>query len=353
MRRLDLYVGKVVLGSIAAVLLVIVGLDAIGAFIEELEDLSDSYTFAEVIGYTALRLPGRVYEFTPFAALIGCLIGLGQLAGSCELVVMRAAGVSIGRLVWITMKPALLVALLGFAIGEYVAPHTDQIAETRRALAQNPGQTYAGKHGLWRREGNTFLHFNAVEPGGVVYGMTLLKFDERLELRSALWASQARFQGDHWMMEQVERTDFANWQTRRSEQLNMRWDTGITPELLTMEIVEPSQLSLQDLRRHSRYLAMQGLDFDDYSLALWNKLLHPVAVGSLVLVAISFIFGPLREGNLGFRIFIGVIVGIAFRTSQDLMGPASLVFGFPPLYAALAPILLCVIAGLALLRRAR
>ncbi len=102
-----------------------------------------------------------------------------------------------------------------------------------------------------------------------------------------------------------------------------------------------------------QHLQQQGLDSDDYQLALWRKLLQPVAIGSLVLVAISFIFGPLREGTMGFRIFAGVLVGIVFRTSQDLLGPASLVFGFSPIYAALAPIVICLLAGFFLLSRAR
>jgi len=74
---------------------------------------------------------------------------------------------------------------------------------------------------------------------------------------------------------------------------------------------------------------------------------------ALVLVAVSFIFGPLRDGTLGFRIFAGVLVGIAFRTSQDLLGPASLVFGFAPVYAALLPLLGCMLGGLLLLWRAQ
>ena len=56
---------------------------------------------------------------------------------------------------------------------------------------------------------------------------------------------------------------------------------------------------------------------------------------------------------MGFRIFAGVIVGIVFRTSQDLLGPSSLVFGFSPLYAALAPVAVCILVGLLLLSRAR
>jgi lipopolysaccharide export system permease protein len=255
--------------------------------------------------------------------------------------------------VWISLKPALLVAVLGFVIGEYLAPNTEQIAESRRAMAQNPGESFGGRHGIWNREGNTFLHFNALESGGVVYGITLLQFDEKQRMESALRARRASYQGDHWLMENVVKTNFSSWETTRVNHTTLRWDTGITPELLTLVVVEPGQLPLADLYRYSRYLQQQGLDSADYQLAMWRKILQPIAIGSLVLVAISFIFGPLREGTMGFRIFIGVIVGIVFRTTQDLLGPASLVFGFSPIVAALAPIVICILAGLLLLSRAR
>ena len=144
MRRLDRYIGMTVLAAIGMVLVVIVGLDALSAFIDESEDISESYGLLEIARYVALTLPGRCYEFVPFAALIGCLMGLGQLATSSELVVMRSAGISTGRLVWVVMKPALLVAVAGFAVGEYVAPKTAQIAESQRAIAQSHEQGYIG-----------------------------------------------------------------------------------------------------------------------------------------------------------------------------------------------------------------
>jgi lipopolysaccharide export system permease protein len=351
-RGLSRYIGRTVVVAIALVLVVIVGLDAVTAFIDESGDISETYTVWEVLLFVLLTLPGRLYEYTPFAALIGCLIGLGQLATNSELVVMRGAGVSIARLVWIVLKPTLVVALLAFLLGEYVAPRAEQLAQSRRAIALNPGEGVAGRHGLWNREGNTFLHFNALDPEGVVHGVILLQFDNQYRLQSALRAKRADYAGDHWMMRQAVKTDFSSWQTTRTPYETLRWDTAITPELLTMEVVAPDQLPLVDLYRYSRYLAQQGLDADDFELAMWRKLLQPLAVASLVLVAISFIFGPLRDGTLGFRIFAGVIVGIVFRTSQDLLGPASLVFGFSPLYAALVPVLLCMAAGLLMLWRA-
>lgn len=353
MRKLDRYIGWTVFTAIGLVLVIIVGLDAVAAFIDESEDVSATYTFGEAALYVFLTLPGRLYEFIPFAALIGCLLGLGQLASSSELVVMRAAGVSTGRLVWVAMKPALLIAVLGFVLGEYLAPRAEQLAQSGRAMAQNPGESFSGRHGIWNREGDTFLHFNALQPEGVVHGITLLQFDDKQRLLSSLQARSATFEGDHWVMEQVQQTYLSSWETTREARETLRWDTGITPQLLTLVVVEPGQLPLADLYRYSHYLQQQGLDSDDYQLAMWRKLLQPVAIGSLVLVAISFIFGPLREGTMGFRIFAGVLVGIVFRTSQDLLGPASLVFGFSPIYAALAPIVVCLLAGLFLLSKAR
>jgi lipopolysaccharide export system permease protein len=91
--------------------------------------------------------------------------------------------------------------------------------------------------------------------------------------------------------------------------------------------------------------------FVDIELAFWRKVLQPLATLALVLVAMSFIFGPLREGTMAARVFIGIIVGVVFRISQDFFGPASLIFGYDPLLAALSPIAVCWFGGMWLLRR--
>ena len=107
--------------------------------------------------YVAYTLPRRIHEFVPFAALIGALIGLGRLAATSELTVMRAAGVSMFRMAAMALKPALLFAAVGFSIGEFVAPHTEQLAMSYRALAQRSESAVAGRFGAWNRDGNTFV----------------------------------------------------------------------------------------------------------------------------------------------------------------------------------------------------
>ena len=73
----------------------------------------------------------------------------------------------------------------------------------------------------------------------------------------------------------------------------------------------------------------------------------------LVLIAISFVFGPLRSTTMGYRLFTGVMVGVIFQFAQDLLGPTSLVFGFSPLFAVLGPIVFCWVAGVGLLLKVR
>jgi len=116
--------------------------------------------------------------------------------------------------------------------------------------------------------------------------------------------------------------------------------------------VEPDALSITGLWHYAGYLAAQGLDSGRYWLAFWTKLAQPLVTAALVLLAISFIFGPLRSVTLGQRIFTGVLVGFVFRIGQDLLGPSSLVFGFSPLLAVAVPALICLGIGLILLRRA-
>jgi len=130
-----------------------------------------------------------------------------------------------------------------------------------------------------------------------------------------------------------------------------RWDTELSPKLLNVLVLTPDALSIQNLYSYAQYLQQQELDSSEYWLAFWKKLLQPLATASLVLIAVSFIFGPLREVTMGQRIFTGVIVGIVFRTSQDLLGPASLVFGFSPLIAVALPLVVCGGVGIYLLRK--
>jgi lipopolysaccharide export system permease protein len=352
MVKLDRYIGTSVFFAILAVLGIIVGLAMLFAFIDELGDVEHSYGLLDAFYYVLLTMPRRIYEMLPMAALIGCLIGLGTLASNSELTIMRAAGVSVGRIVWAVMKPMLALMVVGILIGEYVAPWSENLAQANRALAQGGGDAQSAKHGLWHRQGDEFVHINAVQPNGLLYGVTRYHFDDERHLLTSSFARRALYQGDHWQLEDVKTTRFLERSTEVSESASERWDVELSPQLLSTVVLAPDALSITGLWHYTQYLAEQGLNNGRYWLALWTKLLQPLVTMALVLMAISFIFGPLRSVTLGQRVFTGVLVGFVFRIVQDLLGPSSLVFGFSPLLAVLLPAAVCGLAGLLLLRRA-
>ncbi len=351
MNHLDRYLAKVVIVSILSVLGILLALDMVVAIIDEIKGKEGDYGTPEVLMYVLMTVPKRIYVITPLAVLIGSLLGLGMLANNSELTVMRAVGMSVARISWAAIKPALLFVAAALLIGEFVVPHSENYAQSQRALAESRGEAVSSKYGYWHREGDTFMHFNAVLPGGVLYGVTQYEYDDK-KLTRSLFAEKAIFQGDHWVLKQIKHSYLSDTQVEAGEDLTLRWDTELTPEVLKVVVVDPADLSIMGLHTYTNYLKEQELDAKRYLLAFWKKVLQPFAIVVMVLVALSCIFGPLRSVTMGYRVFAGIILGVVFRYIEDFLGPASIVFGFEPVFASVMPIAIFAIAAAVLLKRA-
>ncbi|MBK8969944.1 MAG: LPS export ABC transporter permease LptG [Hahellaceae bacterium] len=353
MRRLDRYIVSTVASAMLMVLLVVLSLDLVFGFIAEMEELKENYQTFQAMLYILTTVPRRIYDYLPLAAFIGSLVGLGVLANSSELTVMRAAGVSVSRIVWAAMKPALVVVLIGILIGEYVAPETERIAQTQRALAQGEAESVGAGRGVWHREEDTFIHMSVVQSKGLINGLSFFRFNVDGALAESFFARRALFQVDHWLLQDVTRTHFKENETVTETIEAENWNTQLSPKLLNILVIKPEYLSVRGLFAYVSYLHDQGLNANIYEMAFWKKVLQPLATAVLVIVAISFVFGPLRSVTMGFRIFCGIIVGLLFKYVQDLLGPSSLVFGFNPVFATLVPIVISAVAGVYLLRRVK
>lgn len=351
MKRIKRYIAKAVMGSIAVVLLVVVGLDFISEWVDQLDNVRGNYTSKEAFIYALLSIPSSFYDYLPLACLVGCLIGLGLLASSSELTVIRAAGVSVSQIIWAVMRPVLGFIAFGFVLGEYITPISDQYGESRKAIALGHQSALQGQRGVWNREGNEFMHFSAVMPNGKLFGITRLQFSDDGQLQKSTYIESAIYQGDAWFEQGGVATVLGDNQIEVQEFATADWHTELSPNILDVLVLPPEDLPLRRLYYYGNYLEKQNQDAKEYWLAFWQKVLQPLATASLVMIAISFIFGPLRQVTMGFRIFSGVIVGIVFRTSQDLLGPSSVIFGFSPLIAVLVPIMACFLIGLLMLRR--
>lgn len=362
MPKLDRHIARHVLGAMAVVLLVLGGLDLLFTAVDELTDTNERYGSAAALQYVLLTFPWHVYELLPMVSLIGALVGLGLLATGNELVVMQASGVSVGRIVLAVMKPTLLVMIAGVLLGEYVAPVFELRAEVGKAVASGEQVGLSG-YGHWERDDNTFLHFIAMEADGGLHGVSLLEFDEQQRIVRSLEATRAAYFGAtasgqaEWVLEQGRELAFVHGADGRVSStqrifISLPQTLDLTPDVLRVLIVAPDEMSMRDLWRHAGRFERQGQDASPYYLAFWKKVLQPLTTALLVLVAISFIFGPLREATMGSRVFTAICFGLGFTILQRLTHNIALVYQLQPLLAVALPLLLTALLGLHFFRRA-
>lgn len=361
MPRLARYIARTVFFAMLVVLGVIVTIDLVFSMADELADTNDFYSATDAVLYVLRTLPTSVYELLPYVALGGALIGLGVLASSQELLIMQAAGVHTWKLVTWVLWPVWAVMLFSLILGQWVAPMMQQTAQSERAMIRSGGEVIAEDGGDWRKIGNQFIHINAIAPGGTeLFGITIYELNENREMNRALFARQGNYverttaSGNlerYWVLTDIDETLFGSTHLVADSYSSMRWNVDMSPSLLSVLLVRPDRQSISGLYQLARYFDSEGLDSSSYYLAFWKKLLQPLATLSLVILAVSFVFGPLREATMGYRVFVAIAISLAFTIFQRTMGPATVLYGINPSVAVLIPIVISAAIGLLLLRR--
>jgi lipopolysaccharide export system permease protein len=358
MQTLDNYIRNTVFLSMLLVLLALGSLDFIFTVFDEIGETTERYQTRDALKYVLSIFPRHIYELLPMTALFGALIGLGAMASSNELVIMQAAGIKVGRIVWAVMKPTAMIMVLGLGLGEFIAPPLELKGEVGKAIAHGE-ETVLSSTGFWDRDGNEYMHFNAIEPDGVLHGVSVYEYDQQ-RLLSSTFATTAVYVEDadfsHWLLQEGRKTVFTRSEegtnSSNSSFVSTQWQVDITPDLLQVMIIDPDKMAISDLYRYAQRFNSQGQDASPYLLSFWKKILQPLATAALVLVAISFIFGPLREATMGSRVFTAICFGLGFIILQRLLNTVSLIYQFNPFLAVLVPVLLIALIGTVMLRRA-
>ena len=148
-----------VVASVLLTWMVLLGLDVVVAVSSEFKDIgTGDYGFAPALIHVLYTIPRRIYELFPTAAVIGALMGLGQLAASSELTALRALGLSRRRLSFAVALALAALTLLMVVNGETLAPWGQRSADAVKANAKSRDVTVAQYSGLWAREGDMFLN---------------------------------------------------------------------------------------------------------------------------------------------------------------------------------------------------
>ncbi|KAF1689738.1 LPS export ABC transporter permease LptG [Pseudoxanthomonas koreensis] len=326
----DLYIGRVVLATVLLTWAVLLGFDVVMALSGQLGDLGKgSYDFATALTVVAYTVPRRAYTIFPYAAVIGSLMGLGQLAATSELTALRALGLSRRRLSLSVAAALVILTTLMVVNGETLAPWGQLQSDRMKLAAKTNNVAIARYSGLWAREGDTFL--NAVDgEERVVDGERTLELrDVRLyrlaadgSLQSLTRAAVAAHDADGWQLRDVRRIGFGFSPGAAIEQklAEERWESQLDPNALAAGLTRARNLSAADLRASIEYRNRNNLDAREYEDIYWSRWFYPLNVLALCLAAVPFAFGSLRSGGMGKRLFLGIVFALGFMLLQMLFG---------------------------------
>ncbi|AXW86765.1 lipopolysaccharide ABC transporter permease LptG [Lonsdalea britannica] len=351
---LDRYIGRTIFNTIMMTLFMLVSLSGIIKFVEQLRKVGQGGYSALGAGfYTLLSVPKDIETFFPMAALLGALLGLGTLATRSELVVMQASGFSRLQIAGAVMKTAIPLVLLTMAIGEWVAPQGEQMARNYRSQMMFGGSMLSTQNGMWAKDGSDFVFIQRVVGEKELAGVSIYHFDNDRKLLSVRYAASATFADGMWKLSQVDTSELTDSKKiGGSQTLSGEWSTSLTPDKLGVVALEPSALSISGLHNYISYLKQSGQESGRYQLNMWSKIFSPLSVAVMMLMALSFIFGPLRNVPAGMRIVIGISFGFLFYVLDQIFGPLSLVYHMPPVLGALLPsVLFLAISVMLLLKR--
>ena len=340
-RVLDRYIGKTIFNTILMTLFMLVSLSGIIKFVDQLRKTGQgAYSALDAGYYTLLSVPKDIEIFFPMAALLGALLGLGTLAQRSELVVMQAAGFTRMQVALSVMKTAIPLVLLTMAIGEFVAPQGEQMARNFRAQQLYGGALVSTQSGLWAKDGNNFIYIERVKGDDEIDGISIYNFTDDRRLQSVRYAATAKWNKDKklWVLSQVDESNLTDpKQITGSQSLTGEWKTSLTPDKLGVVALDPDALSITGLYDYSKYLKQSGQESGRYLLNMWSKIFQPLSVAVMMLMALSFIFGPLRSVSMGVRVVTGISFGFLFYVLDQIFGPLSLVYGLPPIFGAILP----------------
>jgi lipopolysaccharide export system permease protein len=351
---LDRYIGRAVLNGVLGATMVMMTLDTLITFAGETGVIGKAhYTIWYAIGYVLLSMPQELYQYFPMIALLGTMFGLGMLASHSELIAMRAAGLSIVRITYAVLKTGIILAAIVIFIGEVIAPPAIQYAKLKRVSAMNAKISLNTDYGLWARDGNTYIHVRRVESDGHLIGINLYLFDEYQILQQTVTAAAAEYKNGHWELQRVTLQTITPAGLKKSYSDTLQWQSLLNPEVVNVVSVTPENLSVWRLRGYIDYLNENQLDASRYKLTFWTKVASPITIAVMIILAVPFVFGSLRDAGMGKRIVIGFMLGLGFYLFNTLSGQIGLVYNLPPFVAATLPTVLVMVAAVFMLIRTR
>lgn len=341
------YFAKEIYAAVTLVLVAFLLLFAFFDLIHELESLGrGDYQLQHALLYVLLTLPGRVYELAPIAVLIGTLYALTLLARHSEITVLRASGLSTAAILGGLARLGFAFVALTFVFGEFVAPPAERMAQQLRLKALSSMVAQEFRSGLWIKDEMSFVNVQTVLPDTRLKGVRIYEFDKNHVLRSISEAADGEYlPPDEWRLTDVVQTVFEKDQIKVNRLPEALWRSALNPDILGVLLVVPERMSVSSLYLYIRHLRENEVKTQRYEIALWKKLIYPLAALVMMALALPFAYLQDRMGAVSVKVFAGIMLGITFHMLNGLFSNLGIIHSWPPFFSAITPSAIFLLAA--------
>ena len=352
MNIIDRYIWKSVIVGLFIAWFALTILVVFFDFIDESGDFNETYTALQGSIYLLYSIPSRLYELFPTAMLIGTLLGLGNLAAHSEFIAMRAAGISIFNITISTVKLGLVLVLGSFLLGEFVVPSTDLAGRNFKSSLNNKNVVMVRGASLWVKDTKRVFHIGQVWSEDKLTDVTIYSSaKDYTSLKSITHVKEVTSSNEGWKMDTVTEKTFSDKGVDIKRTSSKIEPDFLNPKLIAIASVIPEQLSIAELAVLIKHQQENKLNSDKFELAYWKRFSAPFAALVMLFLAMPFLFGSQRGGGAGQRVFIGIVVGIAFFLLNKVLNQMGNVYGFPPIFSAFSPSILFLAISYAGMKR--
>ncbi|MGZ5077980.1 MAG: LPS export ABC transporter permease LptG [Usitatibacter sp.] len=342
---------------LTASLLVLVALLALFAFFDMIREIDDmgrgTYKLNAMLAYVALTLPSHAYVLLPAAGLMGTLFALARMSEQSEITVMRSSGLSLTQLALHVCGAGLVVGLATLAVGELVAPFTEEAAKGLRLKATSSIVAREFRSGFWVKDDRSFVNIQDVTPETELLNLRIYEFDSAYRLTVISRAEKGKYSGaNKWELSNVELTRFQGDRAVLERLPLATWNSVLTPDILSVLKIVPERMSVLNLRAYIEHLRDNRQKATRYEIAFWSKVLYPLAAILMMVMAIPFALGSTRAGGVGAKIVMGILLGLGFHFAGRLVSHIGLLNDWPALISAGVPVAVVAMVAVAGIRRA-
>ena len=365
------YLAKQIYLSFAFILFALISLFVFFDFITEMNDTSDVYTMLMAFLTVLFRVPGRIVEIMPIAALIGGIYVCANMAAQSEYTILRVAGLEPLSALKTLLKIAIPIVICTIIFSEVISPLTEKLSRNIRISALNSGKEVVDlRSGAWIKDkrhaegsdgkeipGMRYINVGMFESGGIFKGVRIYEFNENHKLTLIRNAETViATQDGVWELNNVKETYFS--ETKSVSQLDPNFTTTtlninkknltttVNPQLLSGLLIQPDKMSIWGLFNYIRHLYENKQDYQRYAISFWKKVIYPFTILVMLALALPFAYLQTRSGAIGYKVFGGIMLGISFQLFNSLFSHLGLLAEWPALVSAITPAMIYFVLAL-------